>query len=79
MTIIHVKVECYAGHRGEQMPRRFWLGGRAIEVIDVLDQWLAPDHHYFKLKGDDNATYILRHDPEYSRWELTMLDRRTDS
>ena len=76
MAIIHVKVECYAGHRGEQIPRRFWLGGRHIEVVEMLDQWLAPDHRYFKLKGDDGAIYIVRHDSEASRWELEMFDRR---
>jgi len=76
MAIIHVKVECYAGHRGEQTPRRFWLGGRCVEVDEVLDQWLAPDHRHFKLRGDDGAIYIVRHDSKASRWELEMFDRR---
>ncbi len=67
-----VHVECYAGHKGEQTPRRFRLGARAVEVAEVRDQWLAPDHRYFKVVGGDDATYILRHDTVAERWELVM-------
>lgn len=68
-------VECYAGHRGEETPRRFSLGERAIEVVEVLDRWLAPDHRYFKLRGDDGNLYILRHDVSTLTWELTLFHR----
>lgn len=71
-----VEVDCYAGHRGEQTPRRFRLGERTIEVKALLDQWLAPDHRYFKLRGDDEVRYILRHDPASDRWELTLYETR---
>jgi hypothetical protein len=70
-----VTVECYSGHRGEETPRRFSLGGRMIEVAEVLDSWLAPDHRYFKVKGDTGAVYILRHDVPGDCWELTLYDR----
>jgi len=67
-----IRVECYAGHRGEQTPRRFRLGARVVDVTEVRDQWLAPDHRYFKVVGDDGATYILRHDTVAGTWELVM-------
>jgi hypothetical protein len=67
-----LRVECYAGYRGEESPRRFWLGAREVEVAEELDRWLAPDHRYFKVRGDDGDVYILRHDPELDRWELTL-------
>lgn len=69
-TIISVTVDCYAGHKGEETPRRFYLGERAIAVDAVIDQWLAPEHRYFKLRGGDGATYILRHDTLAGFWEL---------
>ena len=72
---LEVRVVCYAGHRGEETPRRLAFGGRIIEVIEVLDAWLAPDHRYFKVSGDDGACYILRNDVMTGRWELTMFDR----
>jgi hypothetical protein len=68
-----ITVECYAGYRGEETPRRFWLGNRQILVSELLDRWLAPDHRYFKVVGDDNGLYILRHDPHQYRWELTFF------
>jgi hypothetical protein len=70
-----VHVECYAGHRGEQTPRRFSFSGRTVEVEEVMDAWLGPDHRYFKLLGSDGACYILRHVVAGGRWELTMYDR----
>lgn len=68
-----IKVECYSGQRGEETPRRFWLGHRCVVVDQVVDRWLAPDHRYFKVWGDDGGMYILRHDPYEQRWEMTAF------
>lgn len=70
-----IRVECYAGYRGEETPRRFFLQHRRIEVAEVIDRWLAPDHRYFKVRGDDGDIYILRHDMQTGAWELTMFER----
>ena len=72
--LLAVTVECYAGHRGEQTPRAFTLGDRRIEVTAVLDQWLAPDHRYFKVTDAERATYILRHDVTSGVWELVLYE-----
>ena len=74
--LMTLRVECYAGHRGEETPRRVHFDSRSVEVVEVLDSWLAPDHRYFKVAGDDGASYILRHDPAAGRWELTMYEGR---
>ena len=70
-----ISVECYSGHRGEQTPRRFSFNDRWIDVVEVIDAWLAPEHRYFKVRGDDGACYILRNDVAATCWELTMYDR----
>jgi hypothetical protein len=72
---LHILVECYAGHRGEETPSSFQLGKRRVEVMEVIDRWLAPDDRYFKVRGDDGSVYILRHDVTSNRWELTMFER----
>ena len=77
--LLAIAVECYAGHRGEQTPRAILLGERRIEVAEVLDQWLAPDHRYFKLRGADGHTYLIRHDVATEEWELTMFERGRDA
>jgi hypothetical protein len=66
-----IRVSCYAGHRSEEVPRSLTLGGTRVGVLEILDRWIAPDHRYFKLRGDDNALYIVRHDVEGDQWELT--------
>jgi hypothetical protein len=71
--LLTVGVECYAGYRSEQTPRTLILGDRRIGVAEVLDAWLAPDHRYFKLRGDDGNTYFVRHDERANTWELTMF------
>ncbi len=72
---IDIRVSCYAGYRGEETPQRFFLQDRQIEVVKVVDRWLAPDHRYFKIRGDDDAIYILRHDISTEQWELILYDR----
>ena len=73
-NVFIIRVECYAGYRGEESPRRFFLDQRKIEVLEILDRWLAPDHRYFKLKGDDGAVYIILYDVDQDQWQLTMFD-----
>jgi hypothetical protein len=64
-----VKVDCYAGYRGEETPRRFEIDGRRVEVVGVIARWLGPDHRYFKVRGDDGAVYLLRvDDPAVGSW-----------
>jgi len=69
-----VTVECYSGYRGNESPRRFFMGDKAVEISEILDRWLDPEHRYFKVRGEDNAVYILRHDVKAGRWELTMFN-----
>ena len=56
---------------------RFRLGDRSIEVEEVLDRWLAPEHRYFKVRTGD-GTDVLRNDVTSGGWELTMFERATD-
>lgn len=73
---IAVHVECYTGYKGEQTPRAFIVGDRKVEILEILDQWFAPDHRYFKVKGHDGGLYILRHDVASTEWEITLSEWR---
>ena len=73
---MQIIVECYSGYRGEETPRTIWVGNRRIAVEEMLDRWLAPDHRYFKFKGDDQGIYIIRHDGAAYRWELIFFQDR---
>ncbi len=69
---MRIQVDCYAGYRGEETPRCIRMATYKIDVREVLDRWLAPDHRYFKVIGDDEATYIIRHDTMKWEWELVF-------
>lgn len=68
-----IRVECYAGYRGEEEPRRFFIGEKPIEIETIIDRWLDPEYRYFKVRSANNDVYILRHDEQSNRWELTMF------
>jgi len=68
-----IRVYCYAGYRGEEEPRALDLGERHLEVIEIIDRWLDPDHRYFKVHADDGKLYILRHDERAGEWEMTAF------
>ena len=73
---MEIIVECYSGYRGEETPRTVRIGDKKIEVKEILDRWLSPDHRYFKFLGDDNLIYIIRHDNNELRWDLTKKSYR---
>ena len=70
---MNIRVECYAGHRGEQEPRAFTLGERRFEVLEILDRWIAPGSRHFKVKVDDGRTFVLKHDTGSGNWELAAM------
>ena len=45
-----------------------------IEVIDVIDRWLAPDYGSCNVYGYDDASYILKHDVMAGDGRLTLYD-----
>ena len=39
VTLIPIQVECYAGAKADETPRRFTWEGQTIEVDEVVDRW----------------------------------------
>jgi hypothetical protein len=69
-----IEVECYAGYRGEETPRRFTLGGREVQVVAVVERWREPRWRVFRVRGDDGREYRLRQAIGSGRWELMGTD-----
>jgi hypothetical protein len=72
---VSIRVECYAGYRGEQEPVAFWLGERRFEVREILDRWFAPAQRWFRVDVGDGDLYVLRHDETSGEWELAAFTR----
>ena len=73
-----ITVKCYSGHRGDQTPRSIQFDSLVVEVKEVQDRWISTDHRYFKILGDDDATYIIRQDTLSQDWELTYFRQAED-
>ncbi len=70
-----IEVECRPGHGGEPTPHVLHFGRTRVAVTELVDNWPGREHHYFKLLGEDGATYIVRHDLSAECWELAFYDR----
>jgi hypothetical protein len=65
-----LRVQCYAGYRGDERPRSFVLGGRTFEVSEVEDKWYSPGATFFRVRTPDQDRYLLRHDDAQDVWSL---------
>lgn len=59
-TGVRVKVECFAGRRGDERPVRFKLRDRDYIIEEIQDHWNGLDGEFFKVLVDDGDLYILR-------------------
>jgi hypothetical protein len=72
---VTIRVECYAGYRGEQEPMAFRLGERRLAVRAIVDRWYAPRQRWFRVEADDGDVYVLRHDEASGEWDLAAYRR----
>jgi len=77
MGLKPIEVECYAGAKADETPRRFSFERQTIDVGEVLDrryqveskpEWPRAD--YFKVRGLDGGGYLLKHDLDSDEWFL---------
>jgi hypothetical protein len=72
---VEVEVESYSGYKADERPLRFRLGEQWLNVEEVGDRWYDPEATYFRVRADDGATYVLRHDERASIWTLEAYRR----
>jgi hypothetical protein len=65
-----VRVECYAGYKGDEYPKRLHLGDQVLDIREIEDQWYSPAAEYFRVRASDGNLYILKHDQEMHCWSL---------
>lgn len=70
-----IRVECYAGYKGEQYPQRFQLGEQVLDVKEIEDQWYSPSSQYFRVRASDGNIYVLKRDLELYSWSLDAFRR----
>jgi hypothetical protein len=65
-----LRVECYAGYKGDQYPLRVFFRGRLAEVTAVEDRWYSPGSLYFRVLMNTGERYVLRHEEAQDQWTL---------
>jgi hypothetical protein len=61
------------GSRGEETPCAFYLGGRRLPVLAVLERWADSTHAYYEVMVDDGRRFVLRLQPTLRSWELAAV------
>jgi len=67
---MYIEVETYSGYKADEYPRKFWLGEKQLEIMDIEDRWYSPGSSYFKVFADDGKTYIIKHNTKSDNWEM---------
>jgi len=66
-----VRVECYAGYKGDERPMRLHFDGGSLEVVTVEDRWYSPGFTFFRVVVDGGDHYVLRHEDAQDVWCLS--------
>jgi len=77
MESLLIEIQCYAGYRADETPRRFRFEQNWIAVEEVVERWQQVEHlptspraDYFKVRSCDGRLYLLKHDLDADRWLL---------
>ncbi len=65
-----LRVECYAGYKGDERPVRVLLDHQMTEVSAIEDRWFAPGSTYFRVLMSTGERYVLRHDDAQDFWTI---------
>ena len=65
-----VRVECYAGYKGDERPVRLHFREKALEIVETEDRWYAPGATFFRVLVEGGERYVLRHEEAQDVWSL---------
>lgn len=71
--VMRICVHSNRGPRGEDTPCAFYLGGRRLPVLALLERWNDGTHFYFEVMVDDGRRFVLRLQPTLRCWELAAV------
>lgn len=74
--LVPIEVECYAGYKADEHPKRFYCTGIKFEITEIIDRWYqgepspGPPANYFKVRTKDGKQYILKQEQGSGKWFL---------
>ena len=70
------RVECYAGYKADETPRRWIADGREYTVERVLDRWSEPGADGFRVRTP-HGLFKLRHKLIEDTWTAEACPPRS--
>ena len=71
MSELLVRVECYAGYKGDERPMRVHLGDRPLQVVAIEDRWYSPGITFFRVVVEGGHRYVLHREDGQDFWSLS--------
>jgi hypothetical protein len=65
-----VRVECYAGYKGDERPVRLQIDWQMVDVAEIEDRWYSPGATYFRVLLANGERYVLRREDAQDLWTL---------
>jgi hypothetical protein len=65
-----LRVECYAGYKGDQRPVRVLFREHTMEVAAIEDRWYSPGSTYFRVLMSTGERYVLRRQEAQDLWTI---------
>jgi len=75
--LFEIKVECHAGYKESEYPKKIYWDDFCFEIEEILDRWYQgdlnpefPQANYFKVLASNQKNFILKHETKTDRWFL---------
>jgi hypothetical protein len=73
MSELLVRVECYAGYKGDERPVRVHLGDRSLQIVEIEDRWYSPGATFFRVVVEGGDRYVLHCEDGQDFWTLSAF------
>jgi hypothetical protein len=72
-------VKTYSGSKQDEYPLEFIFRDTHYQVSEIIDRWYesgiragTPIYNYFKVRTDENAVFIMRHNQRHDSWAVLL-------
>jgi hypothetical protein len=65
-----LRVECYAGYKGDERPLKLQIDEHMVEITEIEDRWYSPGATFFRVLLANGERYVLRREDAQDAWTL---------
>jgi len=65
-----LRVECYAGYKGDERPVKFQIDEHMVEITEIEDRWYSTGATFFRVLLANGDRYVLRREDAQDTWTL---------